>query len=507
MKSSGLFRGATALLCALVLGWSMGASAQTQYERFAGRLTDSGGAPLVGTVAVNGAKKVTAQDGTFEVYAMAAERYVIQATKLGYMPISIIHVGAALEDMALRLNKAESFTLDATKPVDVVDSRGTRISIPAGSLVDAQGRAPTGPIQLSMRTYDLRNEQMVGDMGGIDVNGQQVVLSSIGAFSAEFTDSTGKFYNLLSGRKASITMKVDPANTFTGPVPLWWYDTARGIWVEEGMGNVQNGVATGEVAHFTVWNFDVKTTSPACIKLSVDPQYFFTYPIPGGKLEVKVTVPAPWYRVTKLNLANPGPHALYNLPVNANVEFEVGGQPYAIVNTGASWGGSGVPPHPYDVCKGKLHVTAAPQGAKVLGKVLRQHRTTHGGVTVTLSNGSTVLGSAATDNTGAFSLLVPAGTLTAKATRAGYLSAEKLNVTMAPGGSVTLPTVTLLAGDVDGNGCVTWVNDLMPIGNAIGTVPSANDVRDINGDASINYVDLNLASANGGLCSPAAIPW
>jgi hypothetical protein len=507
MAHRNVLRSVTALLFALMLGLGTDAFAQ-QYERFTGRLLDSGGTPLQGRVTINGAAKVTATDGTFEIYALYAERYVIQATKLGYVPVSRIHTGVALEGMELRMSKAEVFTLNASQRTDVTDSRGTRIVIPAGSLVDAQGRAPTGPVQLSMRTYDLRNEQMVGDMSGIGSDGRPVYLSSIGAFSAEFTDAAGTFYNLLPGRRAGISMPVDPANPFTGPVPLWWYDTTRGLWVEEGMGTVQNGVATGEVSHFTVWNFDIKNIDPACIRLTVDPTYLYTFPSPGGVLSVKVTVPQPWQRVVTMQVTTPGPHAIYNLPPNTNVSFSVGNNtPFAIVNTGLPWGGVGTPPHPYSVCKGSLHVTAASQVGQVQGRILRQHRTNHGGVMVALRNGGTVVGSAVTDATGAYTLMVPPGTVSARATYAGNLYAEKNNIVVAAGGSVTLPTVTLLAGDVDNNGCVTWAGDLMPIGNANGTAASANDPRNINGDGVINLVDLNLATANGDKCSPAAIPW
>ena len=152
-------------------------------------------------------------------------------------------------------------------------------------------------------------------------------------------------------------------------------------------------------------------------------------------------------------------------------------------------------------------MTSTVQAGKVQGKVLRQHRTNHGGVTVTLRNGATTVGTAITDATGAYSMMVPPGTVTAKATHPGLLYAEKSGVVVSNGGTAMLPTVTLPAGDVDGNGCVTWAGDLTAIGNAIGTAVSSNDARNVNGDGVINYVDLNLASANGGLCSPAAAPW
>jgi hypothetical protein len=482
-----------------------GASAQTQYERFAGRLADKDGLPLAGLIKVNGYKKVTAADGTFEIYAPYSTRYVIEATRSGFVPYSIIHTGTSLENMDIRLIKAEIFNINPTQNIDITDSRGTRITIPAGSLVDAQGRPAPTALQLQLYTYDLRNEQMVGDMSGVDVNGQPVALQSIGAFSAEFRDANGILYNLASGRTATISLRADPANTFSGSVPLWWYDQSRGLWIEEGAGTVVDGVATGEVRHFTVWNFDIKFSATACIKLTIDPMYL--YGNAGGSLKIRVKVPAPWFRDQTLTVTTPGPHALYNLPANVTVEFLINSAPYALVNTGAAFGGTGIPPHPYDVCNGKLlNINGTPQTALIQGRVLRQYRTSHGAVTVRVHNNSSMLGSTATDATGNFSLQVYPGTVSVIASRTGHLSAQRPSLTLVSGGTVTLPTITLYGGNVDGDNDIDWA-DISAIGPAVTTPPastSVTDTRDVNGNLLIDWDDVSKASANGGLIGPSA---
>jgi hypothetical protein len=496
----------SALVLLLVLGLGTNAFAQIQYERFAGRLADKSGNPLVGTVIINKTQKSTAQNGSFELYVPYSERYVIQTQKVGYVPLSIIHTGQSLEELDLRISKAESFVLSPGQPINVMDSRGTKLVIPANSMVDSMGKVATVPLTLSLYTYDLRNEQMVGDMTAIDSTGQQVALESIGAFSADFTDSTGKRYNLAPGAKASISMQVDPGNDFSGPVPLWWYDHTRGMWIEEGLGTVQDGVATGEVGHFSLWNFDIKRISPACLKITVDPMYFYTYPTPGGKLKVTVTVPSPWSRTAGGWLPNPGPHTFINLPPNTNVSVNVNDAPYAIVNTGAPWGGTGFPPHPYDVCNGVLKIDATPKVAKLEGKVFRQHRSTHGGVKVVVYNiNDGTQFSAITDSAGFFSVAVPPGTYVAKAWLLGYVSAKSTStVAVSAGSTTTLSSVMLPAGDVDGDGCVTWAGDVQPIGNAVGTSVSSTDPRDINGNKTLDWDDVSKASANGGLCGPVS---
>ncbi|MCP3168529.1 carboxypeptidase-like regulatory domain-containing protein [Myxococcus qinghaiensis] len=503
LSTKAVLRNLPSLVMALCLGLGSSVMAQ-EYQRFAGRLSDKNtGAALVSTISVNGVRKATTSNGSFEIYVPTAARYVLDASLNGYIPTSLIHTSLPPEHLEVQLTKAETFAINPTQNVDVTDSRGTRITIPAGSLVDSLGRPAPSSVQLQLYTYDLRNEQMVGDMSAIDSNGQPVALVSVGAFSAEFRDSAGTFYNLASGRSAGISLRADPGSAFSGAVPLWWYDQTRGVWVEEGVGTVTDGVATGQVRHFTVWNFDIKLAAPACIKLAIDPTFF--YASLGGSANVRLNVVGT-AQSRSGTVTTPGPHATYNLPPHTNVEVFINNVPYGVVNTGAPWGGTGTPTYPYDVCNGKmLNINASTvQTGTLKGKVLRQHRTSHGGVTVTAYRGSTPVGSVVTDAAGNFSVQVSAGTTSVIAARSGYLSAQRATFSLAAGATMELPTVQLFAGNTDGDNDIDW-NDINAIGSAVTnplTAVGSNDPRDVNGNGFIDWDDSTKASANGGFVGP-----
>jgi hypothetical protein len=155
-----------------------------------------------------------------------------------------------------------------------------------------------------------------------------------------------------------------------------------------------------------------------------------------------------------------------------------------------------------------------PKVGTLRGKVLRQHRPDrrHGGVTITAIIGSTSVGTIKTSPTGEFVLTVPAGTVRLTASLAGYLPAVRENVVVAPGSTVTLPDVELLAGNLDpATGCITPADTALLI-NAIDRAPVGDDPFDIDGDGKIDYPDLLLATSNvgvlatsnGEVCGPTA---
>lgn len=96
------------------------------------------------------------------------------------------------------------------------------------------------------------------------------------------------------------------------------------------------------------------------------------------------------------------------------------------------------------------------------------------------------------DSSGDFSLSAPPGAYSITADAEGYLGAQG-NVTLSDGVVVTLPTITLPAGDIDGNSVIDQF-DAMTIGMGYNTaLPSA---ADLNNDGVINVLDLELLAAN-----------
>lgn len=114
-------------------------------------------------------------------------------------------------------------------------------------------------------------------------------------------------------------------------------------------------------------------------------------------------------------------------------------------------------------------------------------------VTVTLYDaGNAAAGSVAANTDGTFSLSSSAGTYSAVASAPGYLRAQG-SVSITSGNTTTLQTISLLAGDIDGNDVIDQF-DALTIGmNYNGSAPTA---ADLNNDGTINVLDLEVLALN-----------
>ncbi len=122
-------------------------------------------------------------------------------------------------------------------------------------------------------------------------------------------------------------------------------------------------------------------------------------------------------------------------------------------------------------------------------------------VTVTLyKQDTTVQGTATPDANGNFSITAPAGTYSAVASAPGFLRAQASPV-LTSGATTTLQSVTLLAGDIDGNDVIDQF-DALTIG--INYNLAAPGAADLNNDGTINVLDLELLAANYRLTGPLA---
>jgi hypothetical protein len=114
-------------------------------------------------------------------------------------------------------------------------------------------------------------------------------------------------------------------------------------------------------------------------------------------------------------------------------------------------------------------------------------------VTVSLYNANNSLVTSVVANAdGTFSLTAAAGTYTITAEASGFLDAQGPAVITA-GETTTKPTVSLIAGDIDGNGVIDQY-DAMTIGMSYNT--SSPDAADLNADGIINVLDLEILASN-----------
>ena len=113
-------------------------------------------------------------------------------------------------------------------------------------------------------------------------------------------------------------------------------------------------------------------------------------------------------------------------------------------------------------------------------------------VTVTLYDGNTVETSGLVDANGNFTLTAPTGSYSAVASAPGFLRAQG-NAVLSSGVTTTMPTISLLAGDIDGNDVIDQF-DALTIG--INYNLAAPAAADLNNDGTINVLDLELLAAN-----------
>jgi hypothetical protein len=105
---------------------------------------------------------------------------------------------------------------------------------------------------------------------------------------------------------------------------------------------------------------------------------------------------------------------------------------------------------------------------------------------------NTLVDSKAANSNGTFTLAASTGIYAVRATASGFLSAQG-SATLTEGSNSTMPTVTLLAGDIDGNNVIDQL-DAITIGmNYNAAIPTA---ADLNNDGVINVLDLELLAQN-----------
>ena len=105
-----------------------------------------------------------------------------------------------------------------------------------------------------------------------------------------------------------------------------------------------------------------------------------------------------------------------------------------------------------------------------------------------------------TNANGTFNLSAPAGTYAISATAPGSLKAVRASITITAGGTVNMPSISLLAGDINADDHIDNT-DVLTLGmNYNNSSPSA---ADLNNDGIINVLDLQLLAANYGKTAPS----
>lgn len=237
-----------------------------------GIVYDTNGNPLSGVSVTTGSlSATTAADGTFSFTqaAVADGRALVTFKKSGYF--SLTRSGDKQTEMSMSVvlrskgntNNSSQTSFDASEARQLT-AGGMKADIPAASVVDANGEAYSGSVTadmlyLSPSDADFNDAMPGGDLAAVRTDESTAQLLSYGMTEVSLTDASGNPLQLKEGAEAELTfpipddMKANPPAT----IPLWYFDEAKGVWVEEGTATLQGDVYVGKVGHFSWHNLDV----------------------------------------------------------------------------------------------------------------------------------------------------------------------------------------------------------------------------------------------------------
>lgn len=220
------------------------------------------GAPISGAVVRSGDVQSTSDDlGEFTLSAVpVGDRRSVQVDAPGFETSYRI---AVVTEAAEATVPVQAVPVGVTATVD--PSAGGDVQIP-GSL--AMVRFPAGAIAAStpvtVTVTDLQPAASADNMPGdytTMVGGSEGLIESFGALTVRLRDAAGLPVNLAAGSPATLRIPLSSLNSSPAPtIPLWFYDTEAGRWVQEGSASLVVAGADryyeGQVAHFTTWNAD-----------------------------------------------------------------------------------------------------------------------------------------------------------------------------------------------------------------------------------------------------------
>ena len=161
----------------------------------------------------------------------------------------------------VRIGTSASMAAEAGGTVTMAGSPARVVLAPA-SVQRADGSVPTGNITVRLTPIAPASDSalMPGDFTTL-VNGASTPIESFGALEVKLTDAAGAALNLRPGQTASLRIPLSSrAGSPPETIPLFYFDSATGRWVQEGTatlaGTGANRYYEGTVAHFTVWNAD-----------------------------------------------------------------------------------------------------------------------------------------------------------------------------------------------------------------------------------------------------------
>ena len=238
-----------------------------------GAVKDTNGNPMSGVRITTGSlNATTGSDGTFSFKEAGTvdDRVIMKYEKSGYFTLtrscekdSSLYVEAVLYPQGNSSISLQT-TFDASKE-KTLQLGGVKIDFPASSIASADGKAYSGNVHVDALhlEFDGTNENFTLMMPGSDLiclasDNSKKMLTTLGMVNVVLTDNSGNPVKIKDGATATISFPApapDSGAQLPATVPLWTFDEAKGLWIEDGTLTLQDNVYTGTVSHFSWKSF------------------------------------------------------------------------------------------------------------------------------------------------------------------------------------------------------------------------------------------------------------
>ncbi len=235
-----------------------------KYEiTLSGEVFDLNSEPLAGATVHLGNQVVqTDQNGVFQLTGLAnAEKAVLKIEKAGYFnsyPVFYPQQNVGRHIRAEMMERPQVGTVDASTKIVSIDNH--QIDFTNATFKDGSGNPYTGAVNVYATYLDPTAENlpyfMPGDLVGINTEEEQQLLKSFGMLNVELEDNSGNEVTMEGTAEMTMMIPNTLLNQAPANIPLWYFDTTTGNWMEEGTATLNGNVYVGTVAHFTFWNCD-----------------------------------------------------------------------------------------------------------------------------------------------------------------------------------------------------------------------------------------------------------
>ena len=230
-----------------------------------GLVADLDGNALEGAILTLGNTQTTSdENGYFKLTGLAdSDNAIIKVEMAGYF--DAWHAFEPFkEDIAqtnIRLTpRSNPLNINANDGGDI-QFENAKVSFEPNSFVDENGNAYNGNVSIYTAYLDPTDPQlhtfMPGNLTAFDADNRLQLLETFGMINVELEGDAGQ--KLQINQPATIEMPIPSSilNRAPATIPLWYFNTEKGRWAEEGSATLQGGKYIGTVSHFTFWNCDV----------------------------------------------------------------------------------------------------------------------------------------------------------------------------------------------------------------------------------------------------------